>query len=343
MSVNERGHQFVASCSIYSPNWTKLTGKRATIYIQIVFWSIVVLVVGTMMARTFGRSRGGHSPVPDIPGWVIAYGWLALLAVVGLAVGALFLWRWRRKYSITVTPEGLTIDRRRGDDYSFADAQLGLWATTGMALHLRSGRHHFILGGRDCRIGPATPLDAAPVPLVNAWLSQPDFRALLSLSGRWRGAATSEPAPGDPVRCVTFPNPLLIQRMGPFALLKKQRLTQSLYQPQLFIDIDDDTIRLIDADSNQLTASASLSRVTATAATYRQPGEDVAGEYFSRMPFVNLNVPGAQLLTIGCHDFDGLKQRFSWGRQAPVTNDPPAYVVSGADWLLLTEKLNLES
>ncbi|WP_459971636.1 hypothetical protein [Mycobacterium sp. MUNTM1] len=346
MSVNDQSaasRQFVASCSIYSPNWTKLTGRRATIYIQIGFWSIVLLVVGTMLARTFGQSRGGHSSVPDIPGWVIAYGWLALLAVVGLAVGALFLWRWRRKYRLAVTPEGITIDRRRGDVFSFTDAQLGLWATSGMALHLQRGRHRFILGGRDCRVGPATPLSAPPVLLVDAWLPQSDFHALLSLSGRWRGVAASEPAPGDPVRCVTFPNPLLIQQMGPFALLKKQRLMQSLYEPQLFIDIDDHTIRVIDAASNELTASAPLARVTTAPSTYRLGGEDVAGQHFSTMPAVTLRIPGAQPLTVGCHDFEGLKQRFAWGRQVPVTNDPPAYVVSGADWLTLTEKLGVVS
>ncbi|OBH17537.1 hypothetical protein [Mycobacterium sp. E3247] len=344
MSINEQSpasRPFVASCSIYSPNWAKLTGKRATIYIQIGFWAIVLSVVLMMVGRTFGNSRGSHRSFPNVPGPVIAYGWLALLAVLGFALGALFLWRWRRKYHLDVTPEGLTIDGGRGDFYSFADAQLGLWASTGLALHLRRGRHRFILGGRDCRVGPTTPLSAPPAPLVDAWLSQPEFVAMLSLSGRWRGLAVGEPAPGDPVRCVLFPNPLLIQQMGPFALMKKQRLTQSLSQPQLFIDVDDDTIRVIDADSNALTASASLSQVTATRATYRL--DDVAGQYFSTMPAVTLGVPGSQPLTIGCRDFSGLKQRFLWGENVAMINDPPAYAVSGADWMTLTAKLHLAS
>jgi hypothetical protein len=209
-----------------------------------------------------------------------------------------------------------------------------------MALHLQRGRHRFILGGRDCRVRPSTPLDAPPVPLVDAWLSQPDFDELLSLSGRWRGSAAGKPAPGDPVRCVTYPNPLLMQQMGPFALLKKQRLAQSLSQPQLFIDIDDDAIRVIDADSNALTASASLSQVTATPATY-QLGSHAADEYFSTMPAMAVRVPGMAPVTVGCRDFTGLKQRFSWDANVPVSNDPPAYSVSAADWLTLTQKLGL--
>ena len=52
-------------------------------------------------------------------------------------------------------------------------------------------------------------------------------------------------------------------------------------------------------------------------------------------------IPGTQPLTIGCRDFSGLKRRFSWGSNVPVSNDPPAYAVSAADWLTLTEKLGL--
>jgi hypothetical protein len=338
--------QFVASCSIYSPRWAAVTGKRATIYIQIGFWALVLLFLLLIGGPTFGVHL-----FPHVPGRVIAYGWPALLAVLALAIGANFLWRWRRKYLITVTDDRLTIDRRRGEDYPLVDASLGLWANMGVALHLQQGHHRFLLGGRDCRIGPATPLNAPPVPLVDGWLSQADFDAVLSLSGRWSSAAGG-PVPGDAVRCVMFPNPLLIQQMGPFAFLKKQRLTQSLSQPQLFIDVESDAIRVIDANSNALNASASLPQVTAAPATYhlgsghRFPSaenlvSDAAGEYFSTMPAVAVRVPGMQPLTIGCRDFTGLKRRFSWGGNVPVSNDPPAYVVSAADWLTLIEKLGL--
>jgi hypothetical protein len=339
--------QFVASCSIYSPKWAAVTGKRATIYIQIGFWAIVLLFVLQIGGPTFGVQL-----FPHVPGSVIAYGWLASLVVLGLAIGANFLWRWRRKYPITLTSEGLAIGGRHGDVYSLVDAELGLWANMGVALHLRRGRHRFLLGGRDCRIGPATPLNAPPVPLVDAWLSRSDFDALLSQSGRRTGPAAGGSASGDAVRCVTFPNPLLIQQMGPFAFLKKQRLTQSLSQPQLFIDVDSDAIRVIDANSNALIASASLSQVTAAPATYHLGGghlypsaenlvSDTAGDYFSTMPAMAVAVPGVQPVTIGCRDFTGLQRRFSWGANVPVSNDPPAYVVSAADWLTLIGKLGL--
>jgi len=36
-----------------------------------------------------------------------------------------------------------------------------------------------------------------------------------------------------------------------------------------------------------------------------------------------------------------LERRFSWSANVPITNDPPAYVVSAADWLTLVEKSGL--
>jgi hypothetical protein len=344
MSVSDQpgvSREFLASCSIYSPKWAAVTGKRGTLVMQIVFLAIVVVVV---LGAT-GPMWGVHLPF-SVPGRVLAYGWPALLVVVGVAVGVDFLWRWRRKYPLAVTGEGITIDGR-GDAYPFADAQLGLWSNAGLALHLRRGRRRFVLGGRDCGITPATPLDAPPVPLVDAWLPKSEFEELLSLCGRRRGSAAE-----GATRCVLFPNPLLIQRMGSFAFVKKQRLTQSLSEPQLFVDIDDEGIRVVDATSNATTASAPLSRVTATPATYRLGGghvfpsaenviSDAAGQYFSVMPAMAVCIPGAQPVTLGCRDFSGLQRRFSWGDAVPVTNDPPAYAVSAADWRALTEKLGL--
>jgi hypothetical protein len=80
-------------------------------------------------------------------------------------------------------------------------------------------------------------LDAPPIPLVDAWLSESDFDELLFLGGR---SAARGPAPGEPTRCLLFPNLLSIQQMGSFAFRKKQRLMRSLWQPQLFIDLDND-------------------------------------------------------------------------------------------------------
>jgi hypothetical protein len=114
----------------------------------------------------------------------------------------LALWR---KFGITVSSDGLTVDRRPGDVYSLVDAQLGPWVIQGVALHLQCGRHLFWLGGRDRRVGPATRLDAQPVHSVDAWLSESDFDELLfSMGGRWSRARG--PAPGEPTRCLLFPN-----------------------------------------------------------------------------------------------------------------------------------------
>jgi hypothetical protein len=300
-----------------------------------------------------GPMWGVHLGAP-IPGKVIAVGFVVGLLVLGVVIGANLWWRSRRKYHIAVGGEGLTIDRRRGGVYSFADAQLGLWVNRDVALHLHRGRHHFLLGGRDRRVGPATLLDAPPVQLVDAWLSESDFDALLSLSGRWNGSAAHGPAPGEPTRCLLFPNPLLIQQMGQFAFRKKQCLTQSLAQPQLFIDVDDDAVRVIDPNTNVLTASASLSQVTATPVMYQLTaghafpsaqniGSDVAGQYLSVTPAMAVSVPGMQPLTIGCRNFVGLKRWFSWSGNASVCDDPPAYEISAADWLTLVEKLGLAS
>jgi hypothetical protein len=43
---------------------------------------------------------------------------------------------------------------------------------------------------------------------------------------------------------------------------------RSLSQLQLFIDVDNDAMRVIDPNNNTVNASASLSQVTATPATY---------------------------------------------------------------------------
>jgi hypothetical protein len=352
MSINEEStasHQFVASCTAYAPVWEKIYGPQATKYWMGGFF----LIVGSFMATIMGPMFGVHLHMP-LRGAVVGYGFMGGLTILGAGIGANLWRRSRRKYLITVRGDGLTIDQRPGDVYSFADAQLSLWVNMGVALHLHSGRHIFRLGGRDRRIGPGTPLGAEPVQLVDAWLSESDFDELLSLSGRWSGSAARGPAAGEATRCLLYPNPLLIQQMGPFAFGKKQRLTQSLAVPQLFIDVDADTIRVVDPNSNTLSASASLARVTATPVTYhlggghmfpsaQNIGSDAAGEYFSTTPAMSVSVPGIQPMTIGCRNFTGLKRRFSWGSNVPVSNEPPAYEISPADWLTLVEKFGLAS
>ncbi len=346
MSVNDESttsRQFVASAAAYSSKWIK-----GTKYWQVGYTVFFAVFVGFLLVQVFGTLRGIHLRFPR-PGAAAVYGVLGGMMVFGVGLAAYLFWRSRRKYLITVSGDGLTIDRRRGDVYSLADAQLGLWVDSGVALHLHCGRHRFVLGGRDRRIGPATPLDAPPTPLVDAWLSESDFDELLILGGR---SAARGPAHGEPTRCLLFPNPLLIQRMGSFAFRKKQRLMRSLWQPQLCIDVDHDAIRVVDPNSNAVNASASVSQVTTTPTTYhlsaghafpsaQNVASDAAGEYFSTMPAMAVGVPGMQPLTIGCRDFEGLKRRFSWPGNVRITNDPPAYAVSAADWLTFVEAFGL--
>jgi hypothetical protein len=339
--------QFVASAPAASAGFMeKYVGKsgRGSVYMWLGFAAFAAISVLSVVLG---------SPA-------LLWGMMAVLLVLSGVWGVYFFMHSRRKFVLTLTGDGLSIDRRPGDVYSFADAQLGAWVQSGVALHLQSGRRRFLLGGKDGRVGPAAPLDAPPVQAVDAYLSNSDFDQLLSLSGRWSSARA--PRAGEPTRCLLFPNPLLIQSAGPFAFRKKHRLTgSSLLRLQLVVDFDGDAIRVIDPASNAVTASASLARVTAAQATYKLRArgvpnlgldvENVAeglaeqsvASYLSTMPGVAVGVPGIKPLTIGCREFKGMQLRFSWRGRVPVTNDPPDYAVSAADWLTLTEKLGLSS
>jgi hypothetical protein len=356
MSVNDESaasRQFVASSAAYSSKSEKFTGQRAQIYAIVIF--VVIVALGLLMIA--GPTFGIHLRFPHI-GPVVGYGALAGIVVVVVGMVAYLFWRSRRKYLITVASDGLTIDRRRDDVYSLDDAQLGPWVGMGVALHLHCGRHRFFLGGRDRRVGPATPLNAPPVWTVDAWLPESDFDELLSLGGHRSGSAARGPAPGEPTRCLLFPNPLLMERTGSLAFRKKRRLMRSLAKVQLFIDVDRDAIGVVEPSSNAVNASAPLSQVTATPATYQPPSRGgyygslfesmevntatrAMSGYISTSPALAVCVPGMQPVTIGCRDFRGLTRRFSWPRNVPTTKDPPAYAVSAADWLTLAENFGL--
>ena len=106
--------------------------------------------------------------------------------------------------------------------------------TMGTALHLHCGPHRFVLGGRDHRIAAGTRIEAPdagyglPVD-VDAWLWAPDFDELLTMVGHRSGLDLRRPAPGEPTRCLLFPNPLLVQQMGSFAFRK---INNSCNQPR---------------------------------------------------------------------------------------------------------------
>lgn len=111
-------------------------------------------------------------------------------------------------------------------------------------------------------------------------------------------------------------------------------------------------IRVIDANSNALSASASLAQVTATPAIYgpsyrhlvptpQNVATDAAVNYLNTVPGMVVCVPGLQPLSVGCRDFIGLQPRFSWHGTVRRVFEHAAYAVSGADWLTLVEKFGL--
>jgi hypothetical protein len=323
--------QFLASSEAFSSTWIKGTKIWQVGYT--VFFAVFVAVA---LLAVFGPSFGIHVHAPHNTG-VVFLEVLAALSVVCAGVGGYLFWRSRQQCVLNVTGDALTIGKD-GEVYSLADAQLGIWVNIGVALHMHAGRRHFVLGGQDRRIGPATSLEAPPTPLVDARLSASDFDELLRLGGR---SAARGPAPGEPTRCVLFPNSASIEKMGPFAFRKKQQLVGSIDKPQLFIDVDNDSIRVIDPNSNADNASAAISRSTATPVTYERPSDDSG--YVSIVPAMTLGVPGAQPLTFGCNHLEGGKWRFSWSAHLPIISDPPTYLLSAADWLTLVQAFGLDA
>jgi hypothetical protein len=303
MSVNNEtgARQFVASAEAMSTGWIKGTKIWQGVYT--VFF---VAFVGFAMLAMFGTARGMHVHAPRYTGLIF----MAVLLVAGAVIGGYMFWRSRQKYVLTINGDALTI-APRGDIYSLADAQLSLWPNIGVALHLHSGGRRFILGGRDRQIGPATPLDAPPIQLVDARLPASEFDELLRLGGR---AAARGPAPGEPTRCILLPNSQTIVNSGPFAFRKKQRLVNSLGREQLFIDVDNDTIRVIDPESHTVDATAAVSRVTATALSYET--RDVESSQVSKTPALTMSVPGVPPLTFGCPHLERWERGDFRGRAA---------------------------
>lgn len=287
-----------------------------------------------------------------------------LVALLSAGVYGWYWWSRRKKIIISVTSDGLTVNTRPGDVYSFSDAKLGTWGVTGgmtmgTALHLHCGERRFILGGRDRRVPAGTRLEAPdagyglPVD-IDASLSASEFEEILTMAGRRSGLDVRPPAPGEPTRCLLFANPLLMQKVGSFAFREQREFAQSVHQPRLAIDVGADGIRLIDATSNALIAAVSNTQVTATPVVYRPmqghhllPNlghaiSDAATNYWSKTPGMRVSIPGMAPLTIGCRDsVSGLNFRFSWPDDVPTEAARADYEVSGTDWLTLVEIFGL--
>jgi hypothetical protein len=314
--------QFVATSSAFSAFSFQWTGMRSMIF---VYGGLAAIFAAIFAVRAMRWSGG---PIAIM---------VLLLFVIPVGVGGFFWLQSRKKILIDVTSNGLTVNKWPGDAFSFADAKLGPWAMMGVALHLQSGSRRLLLGGRDRRIAPTTRLDAPPVPAVDAWLVASEFDELLAIGGRRSGLAQHGPALGEPTRCLLFPRSA--QRLVSSSEARKNRRTgRSHWQPSLAVDVDNDAIRVIDLDSNALSASASLAQVTATPVTYSYvTGGGSDGSYRVTLPGLVMGVPGLQPLAIGYND----QHRFSWRRNVPVEKRDAAYAVSEADWLTLVEKFGL--
>ncbi|OBI75764.1 hypothetical protein [Mycobacterium asiaticum] len=333
MNVNDRSavsRQFVASAPPISSRMNDLaTGTRKGI-----FYLAYTVVAAAVFALTMVRS---------LRPWM-QWGLGAVIAVIVLAplIWLVYVWwRSRRGVLIDVTSDALIVNRIV---FSLVDAKLGPWAAMGVALHLESGSHRFVLGGRDRRIAPSTRLDGPPVSTVDAWLWSSEFDELATLGGSLSGADARGPAPTEPTRCLLFPNPYLAEQLGSFAFRKHLRLQQSLSRPSLIVDLDDDAIRWIEPDSDALPASAWRAQVTATPAVF-QPDSVTSGDgstyNYPAITGLVVSLSGAQPLTIGCLDLVGSRFRFTWRGNVASRNERTTHVVSGGDLLALAEKFGL--
>jgi hypothetical protein len=113
----------------------------------------------------------------------------------------------------------------------------------------------------------------------------------------------------------------------------------SLGQEQLFIDVDNDTIRIVDPESHAVDATAPVSRITATPLSYDT--HDSESGHTTKTPAMTIAVPGGPTLTVGGSYLAISGRRFSWSGTVRIVNDPPTYLLSAADWLTLIEKFGL--
>jgi len=188
MNVNDRpaaSRQFVAQppfwgskvASKTTPAWQNNFGKSYAIMVAgVVAFSVVLggLYVGM-------QSLGAE--------WMELFRGRAFqLVLIVLLFGGVYAWYWwsrRKTIIVSVTTDGLTVNTRPGEVYSFSDAKLGTWgvtggATMGTALHLQCGQHRFILGGRDRRVASGTRLEAPDAGYGSRWTSTLGCRPQIS-------------------------------------------------------------------------------------------------------------------------------------------------------------------
>jgi hypothetical protein len=150
----------------------------------------ILFVYGGMAAMfglPFALNAGFHVATATVWHWMHwlilgGYGLLALLFARSFRMRSFFY----PKVSIRVVGDGLEVTRGgRGQVFPLSGAKLGPWATSvtlmGTALHLRRGRHRFVLGGQNHRVPPGVRFDAKSLWNVDAWMPAQDFDALLRI------------------------------------------------------------------------------------------------------------------------------------------------------------------
>ena len=268
-------------------------------------------------------------------------------------------WTTRGKTAVYVTSDGLTVDQRPGEIFQFSDAKLGPWIHGGLAqgtaLHLQCGSDPFVLGGLYHRVATRTRLEAPPVEFTDGGMRAAEFDELLTMVARKCGWDVRRPAPGELTRCLLFPNTSKAWQISYWPWVDFIRRRQRKKLPSLAIDVGDDAIWVIEADTNAVIASASIAQVTATPTTYTgyssRISEAIADiqwviDHWERPPrggepVLDVAVPGFQSLTMACpRHVLSTDSWFEWRGEAPRANVPD-YLVSGADWLTLVEKFGL--
>jgi hypothetical protein len=144
--------------------------------------------IAAMVGLPFALNAGFHVATRTVGEWehwlvLGGYGVLGLLFARSFRMRSLFY----PKVSIRVIGDGLEVTRGKGraEVFPLSSAKLGPWASSGTlmgtALHLRSGRHRFVLGGQNHRVPAGVRLDAKSLWNVDAWMPAPDFEALLRI------------------------------------------------------------------------------------------------------------------------------------------------------------------
>ncbi|WP_051574541.1 NHL repeat-containing protein [Mycobacterium sp. URHB0044] len=333
------------------------TAKQMMKYVYLLTALATASLAAINMALLLGGSILGSERVWQDGGAVV------LVAVMLLARPAYSAFQRRmyrgKKILVDVGSDDLTMHTRPGEVFSFVDAQVGRWvlpgyggATRGTALHLRCGEHRFVLGGRDHRAANGTPLEAAPVDTVDAWMWAPDFDELLAIVCAPGRSDAHGSTPGQPTRCLLLPNPMTMFSFSFVGMFKNTatalRMSANPPLPSMAIEVGNQAISVIDLKSNAIITSASPSQVTAT------PAE--SSRWMPKMgkqttPVLVVEIPDMEPLTIGCAEFTEPPQA-TWSRKTKLWNrftwrgkvhavPEPAFVVSDVDWLTLVEKFGL--